>query len=105
MKHLKMFEADDKYWQINSKDKFKNHEINVEISMLKGLPDNRDKAKEGDIAIAIWFPDEKWYAFKVEKLGDAEEDTMGLGFGSDDKVGIPGTVYDLGLAYHVIVLK
>ena len=96
MKHLKIFEG---YPDVPNDDaKFKNHVINGS-KPFKEIPDNRETAKEGDVAIAIWYPEEEWYAFKLEKLDD------GLGFSGANGIGETDTVYNLKDAYHAIILK
>lgn len=65
--------------------------------LLSSLPDSRDQIKIGDTAYGLWFNDPTWYKFKVIEVSDAPyEDESGLGFYDED------SVYDTGLAYHVV---
>lgn len=88
--------------EVVTKANFKNHTLDLDANFFENIPDNREKAKLGDIAMCFWlgFDDDKWHVFKIEKLDDnGGDDFMGLGF-------IDGsTIYDLGDAYHVIVFK
>lgn len=85
---------------------FKNHVLpDHKEALFRGIPDNRSEAKEGDIALGVWFPNETWFAFKIEKLNTKGEPSMGLGFASSKGVGTDNSIYDIGDAFHIIVLK
>lgn len=108
MKNLKLFESFTNEEENNflvTKDNFKNYVLGPMNKILGNVPDNRETAKLGDIVLAVWYPDQEWYAVKLEKTSAENEDQIGLGFAGDGKCGTADTVYDIGGAYHCIVLK
>ena len=101
MKYLKRFKLNENQEAGHSK----------EVARIMDLPDNREVAQVGDQCVAIWFNEDTYHLFTIEDLKYADDDQevseddpdevkrMGLGFDSED------TVYDIGFAYHAVVLK
>ena len=74
------------------------------IQKLRKMPDNRTEVKEGDVVYGIWFGDDRWRKFEVERLYPyRNQEETGLGFCSDDKAGVH-SVGDIGYAYHIVKL-
>jgi len=76
MKHLKTFENHNKpdSWIIPLKDE------DLDMPVFQDIPDIRDKVKEGDIVIGVWFLS-GFDAFLL-KIDNVQVD--GLGCGTDD---------------------
>jgi hypothetical protein len=70
------------------------------VAVLNQQSDNRKEIKEGDEVYGIWYDDQRWFKFIVERFREYQDEyKTGLGI-TDDK-----SNKDIGNAFRVVKLR